>query len=269
MNNKSIRILLSEAKKMHYSYNSGFKNLISSYAWPILLLIQTFYSYQSFDFSAGIWADFNSPKHVIVYLLLGFVGYNSFMLLVTGAFYTRREREDGTLEAIFQTPANRLSILFGRALGSSVANASLFILFGIVITIITGEVSRMIFLWPFVFVLMLITGSIWGAFINSIFLFSRDIDIIFTILDEPMSFFAGVKFPVSILPIGVRLISNLFPLSAILALMREMTLGNNHIDIVSNLLLLFVISDIFIVLTVIIEKKAEAYNTENGSFNLF
>ncbi len=44
----------------------------------------------------------------------------------------------------------------------------------------------------------------WGAFLNSLLMFSRDSAFLYTLLDDPLWFVAGVRLPLFALPLWIK-----------------------------------------------------------------
>lgn len=110
----------------------------------------------------------------------------------------------------------------------------------------------------------------WGAFMNACFLYSRDSDFLFTVLEEPMEIFAGVKIPVNIFPQWARLISCIFPLTYALEALRQVTLNAAGIGDMKKV---FIISIIIILVlfsaTLITIYVVERHMRKTGNFILF
>lgn len=110
----------------------------------------------------------------------------------------------------------------------------------------------------------------WGAFMNACFLYSRDSDFLFTVLEEPMEIFAGVKIPVNIFPQWARLISCIFPLTYVLEALRQVTLNAAGIGDMKKV---FIISIIIILVlfsaTLITIYVVERHMRKTGNFILF
>ena len=51
---------------------------------------------------------------------------------------------------------------------------------------------------------LLLPAVAWGAFLNSLLMFSRDSAFLYTLLDDPLWFVAGVRLPLFALPAWVK-----------------------------------------------------------------
>ena len=111
---------------------------------------------------------------------------------------------------------------------------------------------------------------LWGVFLNACFLYSRDTDFLFTILEEPMEIFSGVKVPIVIFPAWAKIISFIFPLTYALEAIRQVMLNGASLQAVSTIL--FVCLGIIMVLlfaTLITIVVVEKHMRKTGNVVLF
>ncbi|MEM5597273.1 hypothetical protein AAHB53_15070 [Niallia circulans] len=95
-----------------------------------------------------------------------------------------------------------------------------------------------------------------GGFLNIVFLFSRDAGILFTIFEEPMQFFSGVRIPILAFPIWGKAIAYLFPLTYVLDIFRDLVLnGKGFTQMVGQYSLLFSIILILAAASVLLLKR--------------
>lgn len=254
--------VIKQHKCLHHSKFVYFTSLL----WPILIFINAFYMYKPFDLSnMSVEYGVNNEKGIITFLTTGYMTYNVFWAMVQSAWQMSDERRDGTLETTFLTSANRLSIVYGRALGALLESTWMFSIFAIIIIIANNNISVTTIIGLIViFLLVLTAATIWGGFLNSIFLFSRDASFLFDIFDDPMCLFSGVRIPVESFPFWGKFIASIFPLTYTLKAVREIVNGNfiygeiNILKLVASLI-------IMIIITAIIINKAENNARKNGS----
>ena len=112
--------------------------------------------------------------------------------------------------------------MLGNAVSSLFESVFVMIVFTISILIVKSDTVYLIAL-PCVAVLVLTTvmAVIWGMFLNSLFLFSRDTNFLFTVLEEPMEIFSGVKVPTTLFPVWAKAISVIFPLTYAIEAVRR------------------------------------------------
>lgn len=264
------KVVWAEACKQHRNYFNNRAIYISLFVWPVFSFLSAYYSYSAFDIR-GTFISYLSDDNILLFLLIGYMGMSFFRSVVQSAWRFSMERQAGTLEYIYLSPANRMAVLLGNALSSVFESSVVMLIFGIMIMYyqrnalnidVLGLISVMI-----IFVVM---ALLWGVFLNACFLYSRDTDFLFTVLEEPMEIFAGVKIPVVIFPYWARVISLIFPLTYILEALREVCL--NHADIASVRIILIISIAIIIVLltvTLVTIRVVEKHMRKSGNVILF
>ena len=113
-----VRVCLGEMKKQHRNYFNSYSTYISLIVWPLLTVITTFYTYSNFSVRLLNKINIYTMRDLWVFLITGFMGYNLFWVMVQSALFMQKERENGTLETIFLSPAPRMAIVYGRSMGS-------------------------------------------------------------------------------------------------------------------------------------------------------
>ncbi|MGO0058871.1 ABC transporter permease [Brevibacillus fluminis] len=236
-----LALVWAEIKKEHR--NSFHSNLIyfSLLLWPIVMFVTSYYSF--FPFARGAdspLARFVDPDQLVLYLLTGYLGYIFFWCLVQSAWRMSFERQAGTMEMIFIAPVNRLAFVFGRTISSLAEGVWLFLSFVLIAIVLVGGLH--ISGWwsiPLAFLILVVSAVVWGGLLTVLFLFSRDSSFLYTILDEPMLIFAGVRIPPLAFPFWAKLISLCFPLTYALAIIRKLLLdGAGMQDILPDLTVL-------------------------------
>lgn len=263
-----IRACKGEIIKQNQNYYNTWQTYISLLLWPLLNCFVTYFMYKSFDISALSMYGIESFKRLLIFIYTGLLGYNCFWAMVQSALFMRDERENGTIEIVFMTSANRLAIVYGRALGGIIQNVWMFLLFTLLIVFTNSEVNvRTIVMIPIGFIVLIISAVLWGGFINSIFLISRDVDFWFNICDSPMELLSGVKIPVAAFPVFIKAFSVIFPLTHCLMIVRNIFMGE-EVDVL-NLILLLIVLCILVFVTVVILHVAEKHNRKTGSLQLY
>lgn len=241
---------------------------MSLIVWPIIIFFQTFYTYKSFDLSVLSRFGIGNQKELLVFLISGTLVYNCYWAMVQSALLLVHERQNGSLESIFITPISLINFLIGRAMGGILTNIGMFFSFTIILLIIMGKISlELIFSCILSLAVIIISSIIWGAFINSLFLVSRDSNYLFTICDEPMKILSGTNIPVGAFPVICRMLSFVFPSTYCLYLVRGIFFVENlsysiWVLFIGVLLCLFTF-------TFLISKKAYKKNKESGNLFLY
>ncbi|MEZ2717194.1 ABC transporter permease [Niallia circulans] len=269
---KLFSILQAEMAKSH---KHNFHNKLIYFSlllWPALLFITSYYSFKPFNLTeSSPLSAYMDVDQITMFLLTGYLGYIFFWSLVQSAWNMSYERQAGTLELIFLTPANRLTIMFARAAGNLLEAVWLFTTFILLVLIVTGQAAEIY--WanvPLALFLLCISAIVWGGFLNIVFLFSRDAGILFTIFEEPMQFFSGVRIPILAFPIWGKAIAYLFPLTYVLGIFRDLVLnGKDFTQMIGQYLLLVSIILMLAVASVFLLKKAETHAKNTGNMVLY
>lgn len=265
-----IKVLIAECHKQHRNYFNNMLIYVSLFLWPLLSFMASYYSYKAFDVEGSI-VSYISGGNMPVFLLIGYMGMSFFRSVVQSAWHFSQERQGGTLEYIYLSPASRIAVIFGNALSSVFEGSVAMVVFGMLL-IFYNKAALNINLFGLMAVIpiFLCASLCWGAFLNACFLYSRDSDFLFTVLEEPMEIFAGVKIPVNIFPQWARLISCIFPLTYALEALRQVTLNAAGIGDMKKV---FIISIIIILVlfsaTLITIYVVERHMRKTGNFILF
>lgn len=206
-------------KQQRHDYRSAFV-YFSLLIWPILGFFEVYYTYKPFEFTG--YMGISNSGELLAFLGTGFMAYTCFWSMVQNAWsMANQERTGGTLEITFLSPANRMAMLYGRALGALMQETWMFSCFCIFILFYTNTIQiNNLFLLPLVFVLLILSSTIWGGMLNAIFMFSRDASIVMNVFDTPMVLFSGTRIPRDCFPQWAQVISLFFPLTYCINIIR-------------------------------------------------
>jgi ABC-2 type transport system permease protein len=273
MLSSTFNSIRAEAIKQHKSVYHSNLMYFSMLIWPVLNLLTSYYSYKPFEGSAAseLVAKWVGGDMIFAFILFGYISFMFFKCFVQSAWRFSFERTSGTLELIYLTPASRLGVMLGNALASLFESTWMFLVFciGALVLFTNLKVSGVVM--PIIAVLVLVIPSIcWGIFMNSLFLFSRDTGIFFTVFQSPMELFGGAKVPYPSFPVWAKLIGGIFPLTWSANIVREIFMHGARIsDIKIELLILGGICIGLFLLTLLLLKKSEAYARRTGNMALF
>lgn len=265
-----FRILKCEIIKQRKNTVRSRFTYFSLLIWPIISFFNAYYIYKPFSAQNKIVTFLNSQTSLVIFLIIGYLGYECFWTLVRSAFQMSRERQDGTLEMLFLSPANKLVCIYGRVLGSLIQNIWMFFCFSILTVFIAKGIplANLIYL-PVCFLVVILGAIAWGGLMNVIFLFSRDASIIFSLFNEPMHLLSGVRIPVTIFPLWAKILSAVLPLTHSLSIMRSLLINGNIKSSIPSLLFWLTSIIVMLFLTVVILRRAEKNARERGDLNFF
>lgn len=267
-----LKVVKAEMVKQHKNYFHSKSIYISLFLWPMLVFLSTYYGYKPFNMDRiRNHITYLNSSNVILFVLIGYVCMSFFRSLVQSAWRFSSERIFGTLELIYLTPGNRLAFVLGNAISSVFESVWLFVVFTGVILFIKGEAFNADIASSLLgIVLVIVLSLIWGMFLNSLFLYSRDSGFLFTILEEPMEIFAGVKVPTAVFPLWAKGVSYVFPLTYTAEILRRALLNSESIyDLRYFILASVLVGIIMLSLTIFFLKTGEAHAKETGSMSLF
>jgi len=196
---------------------------------------------------------------------------NFFRSLVQSAWFFSFERHYGTLELIYLSPVNRLGVILGNAISSVFESVWVMIVFCGAIFLLKYKLLEINILAAFIVTgFMIIMAVIWGMLLNSMFLFSRDTGFLFTILEEPMEVFSGVKVPTVVFPLWAKIISLVFPLTYAIDAMRRVFLnGENLYQIKGFILISAILIILMFIITNVLLNLGERHAKKTGNMALF
>ncbi|BCB77814.1 ABC transporter permease [Phytohabitans flavus] len=268
------RVVVAEAFKQHRRIFGTKLVVFSMLVWPVLTLATAYYTILPVTAAPGAaarWPLVADPQRLAAFLAAGALAYTFFFSLVQSAWHFSFERVSGTLEAIFLTPASRLALVIANGSGALVQNAWLFGAFAVAAATATGTLHVA---HPGMYLValaaLLVPAIAWGAFLNSLLMFSRDSAFLYTLLDDPLWFVAGVRLPLFALPLWVKAIGLAFPLTTSLAILRGALLdARDASDLGGELALLAALSVVLLALTAVTLRIGERHAQKTGSLQLF
>jgi ABC-2 type transport system permease protein len=269
----AVKVLAGEALKQHRRLGGSKLVFYSMLLWPLLELLTVYYTVRPVATSAaaGRWPAAADPRSLLAFLATGALGFAFFFALVQSAWHFSFERQTGTLELLFLSPANRLVLVIANGAGALVQNAWLFLCFcGAILTVSDALNVRHPAMLVLVFVALLIPAVAWGAFLNSLLIFSRDSAFLFTIFSSPMAFASGAQLPVAFLPGWVAAIGSLLPLTGSLVVVRGALLDGRTVgDLVPRLAGLALLSAALLGLAALMLRLGERRAQRTGQLRLF
>ena len=268
--NYFFKVLKAEMRKQHKNYFHSKIIYVSLFLWPVLTFISAYYNFKPFDLN-NISIDYLNEGNLIVFVLIGYTCLLFFHSLIQSAWRFSFERISGTLELIYLSPGNRLSFIMGNAATSLLEGVWLYVVF--TSFILLAKANDLKINGPAAFVSMLlivVLALLWGMLLNALFLFSRDSGFLFTILQDPMELFSGVKIPTILFPQWAKIISYFFPLTYSAELLRRAILNGESLQHMKGLVIISIIAAIIMAITTIIALKCgEQHAKKTGNMALF
>ncbi|HEX3721449.1 MAG TPA: ABC transporter permease [Nitrolancea sp.] len=185
------------------------------------------------------------------YLLVGTVGVVLWQSNLWASGYAiEQERYEGTINSLFLTPASRAAVVSGYALGSffftilpniAVVAAIAFLMH------LHSNVQNPLAVIASVVGLGAATYAL-GFALAGVFVLSRRANLLANFLQSPIYLLSGMIVPISALPYALRLLADVFPLSAGMTALRESLLaGAGMSDVAGDLTRLIALSAVLMV----------------------
>lgn len=269
MRNIMLTMKAEIIKQQQYDYHSYFV-WCSLLIWPVLGFLEVYYMYKPFAFDG--YSGIQNSGNLLAFLGTGYMAYTCFWSMVQNAWsMSWQEREQGTLEIAFLTPANRLAMNYGKALGALVQEVWMFGCFCLFVLFYTRTLSwGNLWALPLFLLLLLFSSMIWGGMLNVIFLYSRDASMIMDVFDAPMILFAGTRIPVPCFPVWARIVSLFFPLTYCLNIIRFILgIQGRGYQIWPNFIGLILCLAAMAMITVYLLRKVEKHNRETGELQFY
>ena len=256
------RVVAAEINKNIKQFFFSARVLFWTLALPLGNGLYLYFLYLPFAVGS-VSLEFNSSWYtldLVGFTLIGQLLYTFFtMMLLSGTVFDR-ERQQGTLEALLLSPANRLAIILGAALAT--AFNYLWFLFGILLSWV-AFLSVNVIISDFLALFASITLSYLsivtlGMFLEAFFIHSRRGIMYATMLQEPIMFFSGLVFPLQAMPRTLLSISYLIPLTFGLLSLRLTLLGGASLfDVAVPLIALAVMALVFLIIATWLVGYAE------------
>ncbi|MFD7510569.1 ABC transporter permease [Streptomyces sp. NPDC059853] len=270
---EAFGILTAEVLKQHRRMSGSRIIFFSMLLWPLLQLLTTYYTVRPVveENTNAIWSADSTQGGLLAFLATGALGFAFFFALVQSAWHFSFERQTGTLELLFLSPAPRLLLVVANGVGALLQNVWLFLCFGLALTVIPGAVHlESPGMFVVVFLALVVPAVSWGAFLNSLLIFSRDSAFLFTLFNEPMAFAGGARLPLAALPGWISVIGTFLPLTGSLKVVRGALLeGKGLGDLTGILFTLTGLSLLLLALASLTLRLGERRAQRTGQLRLF
>lgn len=267
------RVFAAEALKQHRRLGGSKLVVFSMLLWPLLELMAAYYTVRPVMTATAVqrWPVAADPHALFAFLATGALAFTFFFALVQSSWHFSFERQTGTMELLFLSPANRLVLVMANGAGALVQNTWIFTCFT-ALTLTVFDVMRVAHpaMFAVVFLALLVPAVAWGAFLNSLMLFSRDSAFLYTLFGDPMAFAGGVRLPLFALPTWLGAIASVLPLTVSLTVVRGALLdGLGVAELAPQLGRLAVLTAALLGLAALTLRIGERRAQETGQLRLF
>lgn len=206
------------------------------------------------------------------FLLIGMVGLNVWTATIWSSGYAiQHERHEGTVAALFLSPASRVAVVAGYGLGGIVWLLPAFAVVALLGLLTGARLQVADPLTPLVAIVVLIAGSLATGFaLAGLFILSRRANLIANFLQLPIYLLAGFVVPRESLPGWLRALSVCLPVSHGIDALRAGSLRGAGLSAIGpELGLALLTSTAFALVGVVSLRRVEHVAKRGGQLELF
>ncbi len=266
-----LTVLRANIQLAYKDYFFNRSIYLSLFLWPLMTFISAYYSFMPFE-KNKVFASLGVETYdgVFLFLIIGFISLMFYNTLVQSAWrFGIRMRYNGALELMYMTPANRFMVILGNCISSLAGSIWMLVVFGLGAVIFFRNTVHIHVLGLILALFLQVTlALLWGCFLNSLFLYTRDGSFLYTLLNEPLEVFGGVRVPVEFMPIWGSVIASILPITYTVIGLRKSLLFGEIMSWTEGLMLLSIGVFLFIA-SVICLHLTETHHMECGGASLF
>jgi ABC-2 type transport system permease protein len=237
--------------------------------WPLFPLIYFATMYLAYTASGR---ETVGGVDVAAFLMVGMFAFITWSGTIWSSGYAvEYERSEGTIAALFLSPASRVAVIAGYGLGGFVWMLPAFVSM-VLLGLATG--ARFNVADPLAVigaVAALLTGSLATGFaLAGLFILSRRANLLANFLQRPGELLAGALFPRDLLPGPLHALSNCLPVSHALDALRASMLGAATLrDTLPSIGLTFAVAAAYAIVGMISLRKVEHAAKRTGDLDLY
>jgi ABC-2 type transport system permease protein len=225
-------------------YRSGSR-LLGTMGQPILLLLALGYGIGAIYRRAG-------EGNYLQFLVPGIITQTVLLSAIFWGIIILQDKRFGFLSELLVAPVSRLKVL----LGSAVGGATISILQGVIVFVVSGIFGFRPHNWALVpaafliLVLMSVALTCFGAGIASIVDDFQGFQGINNLLVMPLFFLSSALYPLTNVPTALRIISTCNPVSYMVDALRDLLAGQTHFGLAKDLIVMtitFIVALVFAV----------------------
>jgi ABC-2 type transport system permease protein len=237
--------------------------------WPLFPLVYFATMYLAYT-AAG--RETVAGVDVAAFLLVGMFGFITWSGTIWSSGYAvEYERSEGTIAALFLSPASRVAVIAGYGLGGFVWMLPAFVSM-VLLGLATG--ARFNVADPLAVigaVAALLIGSLATGFaLAGLFILSRRANLLANFLQRPGELLAGALFPRDLLPGPLYALSNCLPISHALDALRASMLGAATLrETLPAIGLTFAVAAAYTIVGMLSLRKVEHAAKRTGDLDLY
>jgi len=225
----------------------------------ILTMPLIFLAFFGLGFSNMKFPDISKDINYIQFLVPGIIGMTMLFVSVFAGFSVLWDKEYGFLKEIMVTPVSRVSIILGRIAGATTTALLQGIIILFISTFIGFKINGVIpFLLSIIFMILIATTFIsMGLMFATKMKDMQGFSLIMNFIILPIFFLSGAMFPIKNLPLWLRYLSYIDPLTYGVDGLRGVMIGINSFSITFNFIILTGFSIVMVLLGGYFFEKSE------------
>jgi ABC-2 type transport system permease protein len=243
--------------------------LIDMIRWPLFPLV--YYVMMRLTYSVS-GQQTVAGYDTSAFLLVGMFGFITWSGTIWSSGYAiEYERSEGTIAALFLSPASRVAVIGGYGLGGFGWMLPSFISMAILGLVTGARFNVADPLAAICAVLAMLVGSLATGFaLAGLFILSRRANLLANFLQRPGELLAGALFPRTSLPGPLYALSNCLPVSHALDALRASLLGAATLrDTLPAIGLTLAVSAVYMLIGMLSLRKVEHAAKRSGDLDLY
>jgi len=257
-----FRVISAEIQKNLKQYFFSSRTMVWALLLPLGNGLYLYFLYLPFAVKS-VNLEFDSANFsldLVGFTLIGQLLYSFFTMMLLAGSGLDVERQQGTLETVLLSPANRLAVLLGGALANALNY--IWLLIGILLSWVAFLnvnilINDLLALFASISLSYLSLIAI-GMCLEALSLHSRRGGMYGTTLQEPIMFLSGLIFPLQSMPRALLPLSYLLPLTfGLISVRLTLLAGASIVDVAVPLVILASMAVIFFTLATWLIGHAE------------
>ncbi|MBN2735270.1 MAG: ABC transporter permease [Methanomicrobiaceae archaeon] len=236
-------------------YFRAKSRIVGAIAMPAFMLI-----FMGFGFRRVEFAGLPESIGYFQYLVPGIIGMTLLFTAAYAGMSVIMDRQFGFLKEVLVTPANRVSIVLGMIAGSATTSILQAVIMMTIAVFMGFRLPSLPYIPAALFIMFLISMIFIniGLVISSILKDLHGFNTIINFIVFPLFLLSGALFPVSNLPVAIRVLSYGDPLTYGVDALRGVLIGYSEMSVVIDVIILLVLSVITVFASGYFFKKGEA-----------
>lgn len=243
--------------------------LIDVIRWPLFPLVFYVMTRLAYEATGRTTVAGYDPSAFLLIGMLGFITWSG--TIWSSGYAIEYERSEGTIAAMFLSPASRVAVIVGYGLGGYLWMAPSFATMTLLGVAVGARFNVADPLAVVGAILALLLGSLATGFaLAGLFILSRRANMFANFLQRPGELLSGALFPREALPGPLYALSNCLPVSHAIDALRASALGGATLrEVLPQIGLAFAVSAVYALIGTLSLRKVEHAAKRTGDLDLY